>query len=68
MARIADAELERLKSEVSLVRLIEAAGCRFKPQGKDLGRCPFHEDKTPSSIVTPAKSCGIASAARRAAR
>ncbi|TLY50696.1 MAG: hypothetical protein E6K53_09665, partial [Gammaproteobacteria bacterium] len=58
MARIADAELERLKSEVSLVRLIEGAGYTLVKQGKDIAtRCPFHEgDDTPSLIVTPAKN------------
>jgi DNA primase/post-segregation antitoxin (ccd killing protein) len=55
MARIADAELERLKCEVSLVRLIEGQGIRLLSQGKDLAcRCPWHEgDETPSCIVTP---------------
>jgi len=55
MARIPDAELERLKGEVSLVRLIEAQGHRLTSQGKDLAcRCPWHEgDETPSCIVTP---------------
>ena len=55
MARIADAELERIKCEVSLVRLIEAQGHRLASQGKDLAcRCPWHEgDETPSCIVTP---------------
>lgn len=55
MARIADAELERLKREVSLVRLIEGQGIRLLSQGKDLAcRCPWHEgDETPSCIVTP---------------
>jgi DNA primase len=55
MARIADAELERLKREVSLVRLIEGHGHRLVSQGKDLAcRCPWHEgDETPSCIVTP---------------
>ena len=55
MARIADAELERLKREVSLVRLIEGQGIRLVSQGKDLAcRCPWHEgDETPSCIVTP---------------
>jgi CHC2 zinc finger/Toprim-like len=54
MARIPDAELERLKGEVSLVRLIEAQGHRLISQGKDLAcRCPWHEgDETPSCIVT----------------
>ena len=58
MARIADQEIDRLKSEVSLVRLIEGAGYALKPQGKDLAmRCPLHEDDdTPSFIVTPAKN------------
>jgi DNA primase len=58
MARIADAEIDRLKSDISLVRLIEGAGYTLKPQGKDLGmRCPLHDgDETPSFIVTPAKN------------
>jgi DNA primase len=56
MARIPDEELERLKREVSLVRLIEAQGLALTVQGKDLAcRCPWHEgDDTPSCIVTPA--------------
>jgi len=57
MARIPEAELDRLKSEVSLVRLIEAAGIELKKQGKDYAcRCPFHDDSTASFIVTPAKN------------
>ena len=44
MGRIADTELERLKREVSLVRLIEGQGHRLVSQGKDLAcRCPWHE-------------------------
>jgi DNA primase len=55
MARIPDTELERLKREVSLVRLIEGQGHRLISQGKDLAcRCPWHEgDDTPSCIVSP---------------
>jgi DNA primase len=55
MARIPDHEVERLKREVSLVRLVEAAGIELKKHGgADLvGRCPFHDDKTPSLVVTP---------------
>jgi DNA primase len=55
MARIPDGELERLKREVSLVRLIEAQGVKLISQGKDLAcRCPWHEgDDTPSCIVSP---------------
>jgi DNA primase len=56
MARIPDGELERLKQQVSLVRIIEAQGHKLVSQGKDLAcRCPWHEgDDTPSCIVTPA--------------
>ncbi len=55
MARIADGELQRLKQQVSLVRIIEAQGHRLVSQGKDLAcRCPWHEgDDTPSCVVTP---------------
>ena len=57
MARIPDAELERLKAEVSVERLVEAAGIELSKSGKDrLGRCPFHADGEPSLIVTPAKN------------
>jgi len=41
MARIPDDQIERLKAEVSLVRLVEARGVVLKKHGKDwLGRCP----------------------------
>jgi DNA primase catalytic core len=54
MARIPDAEIERLKTDVSLIRLVEASGLALKKQGKDYAcRCPFHEDDTPSLIVSP---------------
>jgi DNA primase len=57
MARIPDEELERLKAEISVERLIEAGGVALKPAGKDLlGRCPFHEDREASLVVTPAKN------------
>lgn len=66
MARIPEAEIERLKEEVSVERLIEASGIALKKSGKDwIGRCPFHDDNEPSLVVTPAKNlwhcfgCGI---------
>ena len=66
MARIPEQEIERLKNEVSVERLVEASGIELKRGGKDLlGRCPFHEDDTASLVVTPAKNlwhcfgCGI---------
>jgi DNA primase catalytic core len=57
MARIPESEIERLKTEVALERLVGAAGIELKRAGKDLvGRCPFHEDKGPSLVVSPAKN------------
>jgi len=57
MPRIADAEVARLKQEVSLQRLVEAKGIELKRHGGDLiGRCPFHDDKTPSLVVSAEKN------------
>ena len=54
MARIPDSEIERLKLQVSMVRLAEEAGIALKAHGKDrIGRCPFHDDKTPSLVISP---------------
>ena len=53
MARIPEEEVEKIKAEIELCRVVEAAGIELKPHGKDLvGRCPFHDDKTPSLVVT----------------
>lgn len=55
MARIPEAELERLKAQISVERLVEASGIALKSAGKDLlGRCLFHEDREASLVVTPA--------------
>ena len=36
------------------MRLVEAYGVTLKKHGKDyLGRCPFHNDKTPSLVISP---------------
>ncbi|MCP9491974.1 MAG: CHC2 zinc finger domain-containing protein [Solirubrobacteraceae bacterium MAG38_C4-C5] len=57
MARVPEEEIERLKEEISLERLVEAFGVELHKQGSDLvGRCPFHEDRTPSLVVTPHKN------------
>jgi DNA primase catalytic core len=67
MARIPEQDIERLKNEVAVERLIENAGITLRKSGKDkIGLCPFHEDQTPSLVVTPAKNlfhcfdCGAA--------
>jgi len=68
MARIPDDQIARLKTEVSIERLVEAAGIELKPHGGSdrVGRCPFHDDRTPSLVVSPDKNlwhclgaCGI---------
>ena len=57
MARIAQEEIDRLKREVSLVRLVESQGVTLKKHGKDyLGLCPFHDDREPSLVVSPEKN------------
>lgn len=57
MARIPEAELARLKAEVSVARLVEGCGVELSRQGRDLvGRCPFHDDESPSLVVSPGKN------------
>jgi DNA primase len=57
MARIPESDIERLKDEVSVARLVESAGIALKKSGKDLiGTCPFHADGEPSLVVTPGKN------------
>ncbi len=54
MARLSEAELSKLKNEVSLLRLVESQGHTPKKQGKDyVISCPFHEEATPSLIISP---------------
>ena len=56
MPRIPDEVVQRLKEEVDLAVLVTRSGVALKKTGKDLvGRCPFHDDRTPSLVVTPAK-------------
>jgi len=55
MARIPESEVERLKKEISVQRLAEARGVKLTRHGANLvGKCPFHDDRTPSLIITPA--------------
>ena len=66
MARIPNDQLERIKQEVSLLRLAEGQGYTLQKQGKDYAVCcPFHDDKTPSCIISPKSNlfncfgCGV---------
>jgi DNA primase len=58
MARFSDDELGDIKRRIDLVALVRSKGIELKPHGGGhfAGRCPFHDDKTPSFIVTPGKN------------
>lgn len=57
MARIPDDVLNNIKQTISLVSLVESQGYELKPHGRDYAmRCPFHEDKTASLVITPSKN------------
>jgi DNA primase len=57
VARIPEELIGRLKDRVSLVSLAEAAGVTLRKTGSDLtGCCPFHEDGTPSLVISPGKN------------
>lgn len=67
MARIPEAEIQRLKDEVSVAHLAQASNLELKKSGKDFtARCPFHADDTASLVLTPEKNlwhcfgCGAA--------
>ena len=57
MARIPEADIERLKSEIAVERLVTASGIALRKSGKDqIGQCPFHDDAEPSLVVTASKN------------
>ena len=57
MAMIPEDEIEKLKREADIAAVIRARGVELKgsERGNLLGRCPFHDDATPSLVVTPGK-------------
>jgi DNA primase catalytic core len=68
MARIPEAEIERIKREIDLAELVVSAGVELHAHGDNLiGRCVFHApDNTPSMVITKSKNlfhclgCGVA--------
>jgi DNA primase catalytic core len=57
MARIPQSEIDRIKSTVSLLDWVRGQGLEVKKQGKDYALCcPFHDDKTPSCMISPSKN------------
>lgn len=57
MARLPNDLIDRLKAEVSLERLVTASGVELRRHGADLvGRCPMHDDRGPSLVISPKKN------------
>jgi DNA primase len=55
--RIPEDVIERLKKEVPIEALARARGVELQKHGADLlGKCPFHDDRTPSLVITPKKN------------
>ncbi len=51
------AELEALKRDISIRRLVESRSVKLRGRGDNLmGLCPFHDDKEPSLVVSPKKN------------
>jgi DNA primase len=54
--RIPTATIERIRGRVDLVRLVEEAGVVLRQSGKNyIGKCPFHQDDSPSFSVSSEK-------------
>jgi DNA primase len=55
MARIKEASVEAVRQGADLVRVVEERTALRKAGSQLTGRCPFHEERTPSFSVDPAK-------------
>jgi DNA primase catalytic core len=54
MARYFDDDIRQIKQTIDLKSLIERQGLTVTRQGKDYAcHCPFHQDDTPSLIISP---------------
>jgi DNA primase len=53
MARIKDTSVEEVKSAADIVAVVSARTQLRKAGGRYMGRCPFHEERTPSFSVNP---------------
>ncbi len=54
MARLPQEQINRIKQDISLLKLVEQQGYQVTKQGKDsVVHCPFHEDDTPSCVISP---------------
>jgi DNA primase catalytic core len=49
-------EIERIRRSLDLASVIRSRGVSLSPKGRNLvGCCPFHDDRTPSLVVSPDK-------------
>src|SRR5437660_9763622 len=55
MARIKDEAVERVKATMEILPLVEEVVRLRKAGGTYKGLCPFHQERTPSFTVTPAR-------------
>jgi len=55
MARLKDATVESVRQSADLVRVVEERTVLRKAGSQLTGRCPFHEERTPSFSVDPSK-------------
>ncbi|MGH2972245.1 MAG: DNA primase [Gaiellaceae bacterium] len=55
MPRIKDSSVDQVKSAIEILPLVEDYVRLRKTGGTYKGICPFHQEKTPSFIVTPAR-------------
>ena len=68
MARYTDDSKERVRDAVDMVDLVGArTELRRAGANRYIGLCPFHDERTPSFAIDPARSSTTASAAARAA-
>ena len=52
--RIPQETISQIRSRVDLVRVVEESGVALRRTGKNfVGKCPFHQDDTPSFSVSP---------------
>ena len=51
MARIKDSSVEEVKQHIDIVELISGYTALRKQGARFMGRCPFHEERTPSFSV-----------------
>ena len=55
MTRISDASVDAVKAAVDMVALVSERTQLRRSGANYMGRCPFHEERTPSCSAMPAR-------------